>query len=80
MNINDIILYHKKYRGNKIAFNSRKGVGKVIEGIAMQVVQEQGGLVILRDYDNFPHCVSILTLEIADQEAGLLSSSVFDEI
>lgn len=63
MNIDDVILYHRKYRGNKIAFNSRKGVGKVIEGIAVQVVKEQGGLVILRDYDNFPHCVSILTLE-----------------
>ncbi len=63
MNIEDVVLYRKKYRGSKIAFNSRKGVGKIIEGIAVQVVKEAGGLVILRDYDNFPHCVSILTLE-----------------
>lgn len=63
MKIEEVVLYHKKYRGNKITFNSRKGAGKVIEGIAMQVVPEQGGLIILRDYDNFPHCVSILTLE-----------------
>lgn len=63
MNINEVVLYHKKYRGTKVTFNSRKGAGKVVEGIAMQVVKEAGGLVILRDYDNFPHCVSILTLE-----------------
>lgn len=62
MDINDVVLYHKKYRGNKIAFNSRKGVGKIIEGIAVQVVKSEG-LIILRDYDNFPHCISILTLE-----------------
>lgn len=62
MDIKDVVLYRKKYRGNKIAFNSRKGVGKVIEGIAIQVVEREG-LIILRDYDNFPHCISILTLE-----------------
>jgi hypothetical protein len=62
MKIEEVVLYHKKYRGSKIAFNSRKGVGKIIEGIAVQVVKEQG-LIILRDYDNFPHCISILTLE-----------------
>jgi hypothetical protein len=27
------------------------------------VVKEAGGLIILRDYENFPHCISILTLE-----------------
>lgn len=63
MNIEDVVLYRKKYKGTKVTFNSRKGAGKVIEGIAVQVVKEQGGLVILRDYDNFPHTVSILTLE-----------------
>jgi hypothetical protein len=62
MKIEDVVLYHKKYRGNKVTFNSRKGAGKVIEGIAVQVVESQG-LVILRDYDNFPHCISIMTLE-----------------
>lgn len=62
MRIEDVVLYKKKYRGNKVAFNSRKGVGKVIEGIAVQVVEREG-LIILRDYDNFPHCISILTLE-----------------
>jgi hypothetical protein len=63
MKIEDVVLYHKKYRGSKIAFNSRKGVGRIIEGIVVQVVKEAGGLIILRDYDNFPHCISILTLE-----------------
>lgn len=62
MRIEDVVLYKKKYRGNKIAFNSRKGVGKVIEGIAIQVVKREG-LIVLRDYENFPHTVSILTLE-----------------
>lgn len=63
MKIEEVVLYHKKYRGNKVTFNSRKGVGQVIEGIAIQVVKEQGGLVLLRDEENFPHTVSILTLE-----------------
>ena len=62
MKIEQVELYKKKYRGVKIAFNSRKGVGRIIEGIAVQVVEPQG-LVILRDYDNFPHCISIMTLE-----------------
>lgn len=62
MNIQQVQLYSQRYKGNKIAFNSRKGVGKIIEGIATQV-DERDDLVILRDDDNFPHCVSILTLE-----------------
>ena len=62
MKIQEVELYKKKYRGSKMAFNSRKGVGRIIEGIAVQV-EESEGLVILRDYDNFPHCISILTLE-----------------
>lgn len=62
MKIQEVQLYKKKYRGSKMAFNSRKGVGRIIEGIAVQVVESEG-LVILRDYDNFPHCISILTLE-----------------
>jgi len=62
MKIEEVVLYFKKYRGSKIAFNSRKGVGRIIEGIAIQVVP-QAGLIILRDYDNCPHCISILTLE-----------------
>ena len=63
MKIEEVQLYSKRYRGNKITFNSRKGAGQVIEGIAIQVVKEQGGLVLLRDEENFPHTVSILTLE-----------------
>jgi hypothetical protein len=62
MKIEQVQLYTKKYKGVKIAFNSRKGVGRLIEGIATQVVKSEG-LVILRDYDNFPHCISIMTLE-----------------
>ena len=62
MKIDQVQLYTKKYKGIKIAFNSRKGLGKIIQGIATQVVP-QYDVVILRDSDNFPHCISILTLE-----------------
>lgn len=62
MEIQQVQLYSQRYKGTKIAFNSRKGVGKPIQGIAIQV-DERDDLVILRDDDNFPHCVSILTLE-----------------
>ena len=58
----EIQLYNKRYRGSKVAFNSRKGEGKVIQGIAIQVDNKMD-IVILRDDDNFPHCVSMLTLE-----------------
>ncbi len=58
----EIQLYKQKYRGAKVTFNSRKGAGKIVEGIAVQVDQMQD-VVIIRDADNFPHCVSILTLE-----------------
>ena len=62
MKIEQVQLYTKKYKGSKVTFNSRKGAGKVIHGIATQVVP-QYNIVILRDSDNFPHCISILTLE-----------------
>jgi hypothetical protein len=62
MKIQEVQLYSKRYKGMKLAFNSRKGVGKIIEGIATQVVESEG-LIILRDKEDFPHCVSILTLE-----------------
>ena len=58
----EIQLYKKKYKGTKVTFNSRKGAGKIIEGIAVDI-DEKLNIVILRDDDNFPHCVSILTLE-----------------
>ena len=62
MKIEQVELYKKKYKGVKIAFNSRKGVGRFIEGIAVQVVESEG-LIILRDKEDFPHCISIMTLE-----------------
>jgi hypothetical protein len=58
----EIQLYKKKYKGSKVTFNSRKGAGRTIEGIATQV-EESLQIVILRDADNFPHCVSMITLE-----------------
>ena len=62
MKIEEVQLYKKRYRGSKVAFNSRRGVGKIIEGIAIDT-DSTLSVVILRDYDNFPHCVSLLSLE-----------------
>ena len=53
----EIVLYQKKYKGMKVMFNSRKGSGMIIEGIAVQEVPELG-VVILRDRENFSHAVS----------------------
>jgi hypothetical protein len=60
--MDQVILYKQKYQGSKVAFNSRRGVGKIIEGIAIDT-DNTLNVVILRDYDNFPHCVSIMTLK-----------------
>jgi hypothetical protein len=62
MKIEDVVLYFKQYTGTKVTFNSRKGAGKIIQGIAVQVVPHHG-LIILRDKEDYPHTVSILTLE-----------------
>jgi hypothetical protein len=62
MKMDQVILYKQKYQGSKVAFNSRRGVGKIIEGIAIDT-DNTLNVVILRDYDNFPHCVSIMTLK-----------------
>lgn len=53
----EIVLYQKKYKGMKVAFNSRKGSGMMIEGIAIHEVPELD-VVILRDRENFSHAVS----------------------
>lgn len=53
----EIVLYQKKYKGMKVMFNSRKGSGMIIEGIAVQEVPELD-VVILRDRENFSHAVS----------------------
>lgn len=62
MKIEDVVLYTKEYTASKMTFNSRKGAGKPIQGIAVHVVP-QHGLVVLRDREDFPHTVSIITLE-----------------
>ena len=62
MKMDQVVLYKQKYQGNKVAFNSRRGVGKVIKGIATDVDRSLN-IIILRDDDNFPHCVSIMTLK-----------------
>ena len=53
----EIVLYQQKYKGMKVMFNSRKGSGMIIEGIAVQEVPELD-VVILRDRENFSHAVS----------------------
>ncbi len=62
MTLDQVQLYSQRYRGSKVAFNSRKGVGKIIQGIATDIDRSLN-VVILRDDDNFPHCVSLLSLE-----------------
>ena len=52
----NIVLYTKKYKGTKVMFNSRKGAGAIIEGIAVQIVP-QLNVVIIRDSNNFSHAV-----------------------
>lgn len=52
----EIQLYTKKYKGTKVMFNSRKGAGAIIEGIAVQIVP-QLNVIVLRDRENFPHAV-----------------------
>jgi hypothetical protein len=54
----EIVLYQKKYKGIKVMFNSRKGSGTIIEGIAVQEVPELD-VVILRDRENFSHAVHV---------------------
>jgi len=62
MKINQVVLYKQRYQGSKVAFNSRKGTGKIIKGIAVDT-DSTLDIVILRDDDNFPHCVSLISLE-----------------
>ena len=62
MKIDQVVLYKQRYQGSKVAFNSRKGVGKIIKGIAVDI-DSTLNIVILRDDDNFPHCVSLISLE-----------------
>jgi hypothetical protein len=62
MTLDQVQLYSQRYQGSKVAFNSRRGVGKIIQGIATDMDRSLN-VVILRDDDNFPHCVSLLTLE-----------------
>ncbi len=57
----EIVLYHRKYTGKKVTFNSRKGQGLIIEGIAVEQLPELR-VVILRDVENFSHAVDINSL------------------
>jgi len=57
-----IVLYSKRYKGMKQTFNSRKGSGTIIEGIAVQEVPELN-VIILRDRENFSHAVSINSIK-----------------
>jgi len=58
----DITLYTKTYKGPKVTFNSRKGSGTMVEGIAVHQVP-QLNVVILRDANNFSHAVHINSIK-----------------
>ena len=62
MTLQQVQLYSEKYSGTKVTVNSRKQAGKLVKGIAIDI-ESSLNVVILRDDDNFPHCVSILTLQ-----------------
>ena len=62
MKAHQVVLYKQRYQGSKVAFNSRKGTGKIIRGIAVDT-DSTLNIAILRDDDNFPHCVSLISLE-----------------
>lgn len=58
----EIVLYTKRYRGQTVTFNSRKGRGVMVEGIAIQTVPEMN-VVLLRDSNQYLHAVSTLTIK-----------------
>lgn len=62
MKADQVILYKQRYQGSKITFNSTKGTGKIIKGIAVDT-DSTLDIAILRDDDNFPHCVTLISLE-----------------
>lgn len=61
----EVYLYGPIYKGVKLTYNSRKERGKIIQGIAIQV-DEKEGTVILRDKENFVHCVDKTYMEEID--------------
>lgn len=60
-----IYLYGPIYQGVKLTFNSTKGRGKTVQGIAVDV-SDTNGVVILRDQENFQHCVDAKYIEVLD--------------
>lgn len=62
MKIEQVVLYKQRYQGSKVTFNSRKGIGKIVKGIIVDT-DSTLDIAILRDDDNFPHCVSMISLE-----------------
>lgn len=62
MKADQVVLYKQRYQGSKVTFNSRKGAGKIVKGIVIDI-DNTLDIAILRDDDNFPHCVSLISLE-----------------
>lgn len=62
MKADQVVLYKQRYQGSKVTFNSTKGAGKIIKGIVVDI-DSTLDIVIVRDDDNFPHCVSLISLE-----------------
>lgn len=60
-----IYLYGPIYQGVKLTFNSTKGRGKTVQGIAVDVV-DTSGIVVLRDQENFQHCVDAKYIDVLD--------------
>jgi hypothetical protein len=62
MKSEDIILYGPIYRGHRMTYNSKKGRGMMVEGIAIEV-DNISKLIIIRDKENFPHSIDLNTSE-----------------
>jgi hypothetical protein len=61
----NINLYGPIYSGVKLTFNSTKQRGKTVQGIAVHV-DEVRKIVILRDTENFNHCVDEMYIQMID--------------
>lgn len=65
MESSEIRFYGPVYRGNKLTFNSTRGRGRMVEGIAISMNKELKEVTI-RDKDNFLHIIDLEYLEEID--------------
>ena len=57
MKLNDVKLYGPVYRGRKLTYNTSRGRGMLVEGIAVDTTPELN-VIIIRDRENFAHAIN----------------------